>query len=287
MNPEKIVEGMKNLTSFPEAVLRANELIDSPTASVEEIGEVINHDPALSASLLKLVNSAFYNFPAQIDTISRAITLVGTDELRSLILASTVTHAFENISQDMIDMDKFWHRSVYCGLVAKKLAMICATGHAESMFLSGLLHDVGRLVLLTCLPEEAEKIVASATSSGLSLIDVERQILGFGSAELGSALLKNWQLPKNLWEPIRCLSQPETTAEYAAEARILKLALTLTDCVEPELKTDTPKDLSSLKDIKLNGMKLSGKDLAVVATTANFECLDVLMIINPRAMMIY
>lgn len=287
MDPEKIVESIQNLVSFPDAVLRANQLLDSPGASVEEIGEVINHDPALSARLLKLVNSAFYNFSAQIDTISRAITMIGTDELRSLIMASAVSQTFEKIPRDIIDMDKFWQRSVFCGLVAKKLALLSRVGHAESMFLTGLLHAVGQLVLLAGLPEQAKQILECAARTGRGLAEVELQTLGFTSPELGSTLLKSWQLPKRLWEPIGCQNQPEMAEEYATEARILKLALKLTDCVEPELKTDTPRDLSSLEDITLNGTKLTGEELGMVATAANFECFEVLMIINPGAMMIY
>ncbi|MEH6628984.1 MAG: HDOD domain-containing protein, partial [Motiliproteus sp.] len=91
MSPEDIIDGIDELVSLPDAVIRANELLDSPHGNAENIGEVISHDPGLSAKLLKLVNSAFYSFPAKIDTVSRAITLIGTNELRSLILASSAT----------------------------------------------------------------------------------------------------------------------------------------------------------------------------------------------------
>lgn len=287
MTPEEIVKGMKSLSSLPDAVVRANELLDSPKSSVEQIGEVISHDPALSARLLKLVNSAFYNFPAQVDTISRAITLVGTDELRSLILAASVTQAFKDIPPETIDMDTFWHRSVYCGLVAKKLAQRTQTGNAEAMFLTGLLHDIGRLVLLDSQPEQAQKILARADLSGQSLSEAEVKILGFSSTELGAALLQNWQLPKKLWAPVRYQNQPEAAADYAAESRTLNLALKVTDCVEPELKTGKQQNIENLKESQLNGIKLSAEDLAIIATAADFECFEVLIIINPRAAMIF
>ena len=287
MTPEEIIKGMHNLVSLPDAVLRANELLDSPKSNVREIGEVINHDPALAARLLKLVNSAFYSFPAQIDSVSRAITLIGTDELRSLLMAATVTDAFGDIPPEMIDMDVFWHRSVYCGLVAKKLALLNLGGKAESLFLTGLLHDIGRLVLISGLPEQAREIVQRVEESGQKFNEVTTQRLGFGPAELGAALLESWQLPKKLWEPVRYQNQPESADDYAAETNILNLALKLTDCVEPELKDGKLQDLEALEATELNGMQLTGEELGMLATAANFECFEVLVIINPRATLIF
>ncbi|HEY5674463.1 MAG TPA: HDOD domain-containing protein [Malonomonas sp.] len=287
MTAEDIIKGMHNLVSLPDAVLRANELLNSPTANAREIGEVINHDPALAARLLKLVNSAFYSFPAQVDTVSRAITLIGTDELRSLLMAATVTQAFDDIPAEMINMDSFWHRSVYCGLVAKKLALLNQGGKGESMFLSGLLHDVGRLVLISSLPNQAKEIFQRAEETGQSFNEVTTQRLGFGSAELGAALLESWQLPKNLWQPVRYQNQPESADDYSAEANILNLALRLTDCVEPELKDGKQQNLETLEATKLNGMELTGEELGLLAMDANLECFEVLVIINPKATLIY
>lgn len=287
MTPEEIIKDMKTLVSLPDAVVRANELLDSKKAGTEEIGAVINHDPALAARLLKLVNSAFYNFPAQVDSVSRAITLIGTDELRALIMASSVTQSFKNISPDIIDMDAFWNRSVYCGLVAKKLMMLAQSGKGESMFLTGLLHDVGRLVLLACQPEQAEKIHALASKTGQRLAEAETQILGFRSTALGSALLESWHLPKSLWEPVRYQHQPEAADDFAAETRILNLALTVMDHVEPELKTRQPENIDRLQAVEYNGIKLTGEELGMLASAANLECFEVLTIINPKAAVIF
>ena len=119
MTPKELIDGIDHLVSLPDVVIRVNELIESDSATVDDIGSVINHDPALSAQLLKLVNSAFYGFPSQVDSVSRAVNLIGTTQLRSLVFASSAADAFSNISTDLIDMNSFWHRSVYCGLIAK------------------------------------------------------------------------------------------------------------------------------------------------------------------------
>ena len=283
LTPEEIIKDINQLVSLPEVVIRANELLDSPTANAEEIGEVISHDPALSAQLLKLVNSAFYHFPSKIETISRAITLVGLNELRALIFAATATETFQELSAESIDMNAFWQRSVYCGLVAKKLSTALLGGSGESMFLTGLLHDVGRLIIYSQLPEQAQQILSEAESSQRSLSDTEQEVLGFSSARLGSVLLESWQLPQRLWEPVRFQATPSDAREYFEEATLLKAALQITACVEPELKSGEPLQLASLSKINIHGLEIPREQLEMLISDASIECFEVLLIVNPTA----
>nr|WP_320114051.1 HDOD domain-containing protein [uncultured Desulfuromonas sp.] len=287
MTPEEIIKDIDQLVSLPEVVIRANQLLDSPTADAVEIGEVISHDPALSAQLLKLVNSAFYNLPSKIETISRAITVVGVNELRALIFSATAADTFKNLSPESIDMNAFWQRSVYCGLIAKKLSVALLGGSGETMFLTGLLHDIGRLILYSQLPEQAQKIVAEAEEKQTNLAAIEEKVLGFSSAQLGSALLKSWELPQRLWEPVRFQAAPENAEEFKEESNLLKVSLQITNCVEPELKSGQPVQLSSLSKIKIHGLQIPREELELLISDASVECFDVLTIINPNAGMIF
>ncbi|WP_316348905.1 HDOD domain-containing protein [Desulfuromonas acetoxidans] len=287
MTPEEIIKDINQLVSLPEVVVRANQLLDSPTADAEEIGEVISHDPALSAQLLKLVNSAFYHLPTKVETVSRAITVVGLNELRSLIFAATATETFQDLSPESIDMNAFWQRSVYCGLIAKKLSMVLLGGSGETMFLTGLLHDVGRLILYSQLPEQAQKIVSEAEKGQSSLAAIEEKVLGFSSAQLGSALLESWELPQRLWEPVRFQTAPENAGDFQGEATLLKVALQITNCVEPELKSGQPVQLASLSKIEIHGLEIPREQLELLISDASVECFDVLAIVNPNAGMIF
>jgi HD-like signal output (HDOD) protein len=287
MTPEEIIKDIKLLVSLPDAVIRANQLIDSPSANVAEIGEVISHDPALSAQLLKLVNSSFYSFPSRIDTISRAITMIGLKELRSLIFASATAQAVNRLNSENIDMDSYWQRSVYCGLVAKKLAILLQEKSAESLFLTGLLHDVGRLILFAKLPEQALQAQRSAAATGRQLAEVETELLGFNSAELGAALLESWNLPNNMWEPVRDQRQVEKAGQFATETAILNLALQITDCVEPELKAADRLDLSSLPAATIKGVEFKTEQLELLAADADLESFEVLTIVNPNATLVF
>ncbi|WP_321532926.1 HDOD domain-containing protein [uncultured Desulfuromonas sp.] len=287
MTPEEIIKDINQLVSLPEVVIRANQLLDSPTADAEEIGEVINHDPALSAQLLKLVNSAFYHLPTKAETVSRAITVVGLNELRSLIFAATATETFQDLSPESMDMNAFWHRSVYCGLIAKKLSMALLGGSGETMFLTGLLHDIGRLILYSQLPKQAQQIVSEAEKSQSSLAAIEEKVLGFSSAQLGSALLESWELPQRLWEPIRFQTSPKNADDFQEEATLLKVARQITNCVEPELKSGQPVQLASLSKIAIHGLEIPRAQLELLISDASVECFDVLAIVNPNAGMIF
>lgn len=288
MTPNQIIEGIDQLLSLPDVVIRINELIESDTASIEEIAEVIGHDPALSAQLLKLVNSAFYGFPAQIDSIARATNLIGTDEIRSLVFASSAASVFGNISSDLIDMDSFWHRSVYCGLIAKKLYRLIHRSNGEAQFLVGLFHDIGRLILLTTMSQEYAQQLQQAKDTDTPLHQLEQNWLGFDAAELGATLLESWHLPARLWVPVKYQHNPETSDCLVSECLLLSLAIKITNCVEPEVKdSNITEQLNQLDQLELDEIDLNDSEIAAIAMEANLEAIEVLSIINPGATTIY
>jgi len=290
MTPAEILDGFDRLASLPQAVVRVNQLIDSPDASLAEIGEVIAHDAGLSARLLKLVNSAFYSFPSQIDTVTRAITLIGTEEVRSLVVASSAVAVFEGIDSRLVDMNAFWLRSVYCGLVARMIAARRSRRGGETQFLSGLLHDIGRLVLFHRLPERAALMLAESQASGAALHLIERRELGVSSAELGAQLLERWRLPRQLWEPIRCQHEPLGAVDFGYEATVLHAALAVANRVEPALKTRERRcDLEGLElaEGTLSMLGLATEQLDAIAAEANFECFDVLGVLSPGSTTIF
>jgi len=288
MTPQEIIQEIDQLFSLPDVVLRVNELLDSDSSTISDIGAVIGTDPALSARLLKLVNSAFYGFPAQVDTISRAIGLIGTNEVRSIVMASAATSVFRDVSSDLIDMNSFWHRSVYCGLVAKKIASSTRRTRGESQFLTGLLHDLGKLILIIKAPQDYEQLMRVSCEQGTLMADLEEEWLGFSSAELGAQLLAHWHLPESLWIPVKYQYHPEACDLFVSETHTLNLAMQVTNCFEPEIKAGSPSDKIELLDsIAMDDFALSREDLSNIAGDANLEALEVLSIINPAATAVY
>ena len=219
-----LARGAIELVSLPEIFIKVNEMVENPKYSASAIGAVIENDPAVSARLLKLVNSPFYGFPSRIDTISRAIAIIGTRELRDMVLATSVVRLFSGLPNDLVTMDDFWHHSILCGVAARSLAAYKRIAHIEHFFVAGLLHDLGSLIVYRKLPELAREALLRTCHSNEVLYQVEQEILGFDHAEVGLELARAWKLPSSLMESIGFHHEPENAHDYPLEAAIVHLA---------------------------------------------------------------
>jgi len=223
------VKDISGLVSPPEVCLRLLDLVDSPKSTAHEIGEVISSDPNLSARLLKLVNSSFYNYSGRIDTLSRAIAIVGTRELYSLAISVSAVRAFSKIPAQLINMETFWRHSLFCGIIARYLAKRCGILHPERLFVAGLLHDIGELVLFARAPEKSRDLMLMAEGDENVLAYAQRQEFGFNHADLGGLLATLWQLPDTLVEAVSCHHTPFEAVCSKQQAAIVKIADILSD----------------------------------------------------------
>lgn len=221
---QDLVNGSLELASLPEVVMRTIDLINDPNTSAAAIGQVLAEDPGLTARLLKIVNSPFYGFPSRIDTVSRAITVIGTLELLDLILATSVVKAFRGVPTDLVDMDSFWEHSLYTGLVARVLAGRLRAPNTERYFIAGLLHDIGSLAMYMQIPDSAAAILRRARTEIAPLHGIERETLGFDHGEVGAELMHAWHLPDSLIEAIRFHHTPQHSAEHRLETALVHLA---------------------------------------------------------------
>lgn len=181
--------------SLPAVFLRLTAVVDDPRSAIRDMEEVVYEDPALAGRLLRLANSAYFGFPGHVDSLSRAITLVGTRQLRDLALATSVLDLFTGVSSELVSMASFWRHSVSCGLIARALATWRREANAEQFFVAGLLHDIGRLVLLLKASEPMIRALELSRRDNVLLHTVERDILGFDHATVGNELLQQWNLP--------------------------------------------------------------------------------------------
>lgn len=223
-SPQDLINHTLELASLPAVVMRAMELLNDPDSSASDIGQVISEDPALSAKLLKIVNSAFYSFPSRIDTISRAITIVGTLEITDLILGSSAVDAFAGLPNELIDMTHFWEHSLYTGVVGRVLARHHRAPNTERFFVSGLLHDVGSLVLYNQLPGESLRALQLARDEARPLHLAEQEILGFDHSAVGAELMQAWNLPEAFVEAARYHHSPMDAGDFPLETAMVHLA---------------------------------------------------------------
>jgi len=233
MQPDEIAGRVSELVSLPRAYHRVSEMLHDDRYGAADIGRVISHDPALTARLLRLVNSAFYRLPRHVDTVPLAINVVGTRALHELVLATAVASAFARIDTRLVDMADFWHHSIYCGLMARLLSRELDLGESEQAFIAGLLHDLGKLALYHELPDETEAILERFAATDEPLHLIEREQLGFDHADVGGALLRAWELPAIYQESVACHHRPADCRLYRDEACLVHAANALSKPVEP------------------------------------------------------
>lgn len=213
---DQLVDDVTGLVSWPQAALRVNSMVNDGRSSAEEIGEVISADPALTGRLLRLANSALYGRSGEVRTIQRAIALVGMQRIRDLLLLAGAAEALAGLRSPDFPMDEYWEHSLRCGLLARNAARRRRYPEAETLFVAGLLHDIGRLVMYTRLPELcADDAVIALTGDDEQAAAAERECVGFDHAELGAALVRSWKFPAML---VTCIGGHHGSANGAESA---------------------------------------------------------------------
>lgn len=224
MDPKTLVKDLDHLVSMPDICIRVNQLMGSGNYSASQVADIISQDVDISARLLKVVNSSFYGLPAKIETLSRAITIVGADELRNLVMAATAMRTFTGIPKQLVDMTEYWQHSVTTGVMAQSLAKNCNVLHSERLFVMGLLHDVGRLVIYLTLPEKATDILYITGGDNWILAQVETEILGFTHLDVGAELMHSWELPDSFAAVAGNHNNPQQAGAYQLETSLVHIA---------------------------------------------------------------
>ncbi len=238
--PEDVLREDPQLVSLPEVFVRINEVLKNPNKSMDEAADVISMDPSLSAKLLKLVNSAFYaramravqqRFPTKVDSLTRAVMIVGGKQLNTLALGISVLPIFQDIPREYIDMKSFWMHSIACGVFARGLAARSNPEIQESAFVAGLLHDIGRLIMYKHVSALSGQALALARKENILLVEAERRILSWDHARMGGLLLRKWQYPEALEQAALRHHDPEG-APFALETAIIHVADVIANALE-------------------------------------------------------
>lgn len=243
-----LLQGDISLASPPEIYARLCKLIEEPDSTSAMLAEVIERDPGITARMLRLANSAFFALPVEVDNIADAITLIGRQATRDLVLATEVIQRFHDIPRELIDIYSYWRSSLRCAILARQMmTLLPASYNDESMFLAGLLHDIGHLVIYTRTPELGRKALLEHRHRGIPLHKVEREVMGFDYAEVGSALATLWELPQMLCSVLANHINPQEAQEYRTESTLVHIAATIShqgsfdeDLVDALLPADHP-----------------------------------------------
>ncbi len=195
---EKLAQNKMILPEIPLIVSELNEVISNPLSSADDIANVVIKSPSLTATLLRIVNSALYACPSEIDNVSQAVTLIGTKEIFGLAVGISALAIFKKIPKEIINMYSFLRHSIACGIIARIFAAHKNLQQTEQLFVSGLLHDLGRVVLYICFPDDSVRILENCYRSDKLLYEEEDEYLGCNHTHIVQYLLQHWKLPMAL-----------------------------------------------------------------------------------------
>jgi HD-like signal output (HDOD) protein len=258
--------------------------MEDPNHDARQLGDVISHDPSLTARILRIVNSAYYGLAVKIELVSRAVSVIGEEDLRNLVLATSAVDTFKRIPNQLVDIDLFWRHSIHTGIVARLLSRHCNILHGERLFVAGLLHDIGKLILYFKEADLSQDVLLRAAETDGMAFRAEQDIIGFTHADVGGALISNWQLADTLTDVTTYHHAPLQAKKYPTETAIVHIA----DCVVNSIGPDTVIDEHLLDDypaFEPETLKITGLNLAIlpeVMDRAWEQAGEVLDIICPR-----
>ena len=174
--------------------------------------------------MLGMANSAFYSFPTRIETLDRAVSVIGLRRVRELVLVTVVARVFAGISGQSANMAEFWEHSVATGILARELGLAVRARNADSFYVPGLLHDIGRLLMYLRFADDMQALLDAADATGRRLFALELDHFGYTHAEVGARLLARWKVPDSIWEPVQWHHRPDLGGEYAFATSAVHLA---------------------------------------------------------------
>jgi len=236
--------------ALPDACFKVKTLMEDENSSIEDFANVISVDPSMTSRMLQIANSAIYSFPGEISTISRAITIIGTQAIYNMMLVDVAASAFKHFSNDSIDLKRFWRMSVFCGLATKNLAIKAGIRDIERLFVAGLLQNFGELIVAKISPELAKH--CEKYSADILPWDLQQETIGFTYTDISAELLKIWQIPEKIILPIRHYNDAHSI-QINKDVKVLYLAsrLALVDCHPEVFSYDETVDESLCQSLKI------------------------------------
>ena len=197
------IRNLKNLPTLPVVVGRILEVADDAGTSAKELADIIVNDQSVSAKVLNLANSAFYGFSRRITTIPQAVVVLGFDTVKSLALGVSVFGSLQQkVGKVSFDREQFWMHSIGVAEGAKLVAKSQGLKDVGTLFVAGLLHDIGKVILDTHFNDQYQDVMEEMIDDGRSAVDVETDVLNIDHAEVGGWLSTRWKFPDVLIVPI-------------------------------------------------------------------------------------
>jgi diguanylate cyclase (GGDEF)-like protein len=270
---ERFQKAGLQLPSPPAIAMRILQAVKSQEPSFRELGRIIAADPALTAKLLKVANSSFYALPSKVTSIDKALAVLGVTALKNIALSFVIAKDLGARKAKGFDFELFWKRAVTAGVAAELLSKQLGRRN-EDAFVSGILQDLGIMLLLTNRGEEYAALLVEKAATKRSLQAIERERLGFDHQQLSAELLADWGLPPSIVEPIRHHHDPaQATPEFRPAAEVLGLASQISGLYHGRQRTEAA---ARVKYLLSSTFGMSEADTAWLIDQVAAQTIDIL-----------
>ena len=207
-----VIKNIRDLPALPVVVIELMNTLEQEDSNTHVLAEKVSRDQALTAKTLRLANSSFYGMQSKVTTIHQAIAILGFNSVRTLVTAAAVLGNFSSSENDAFNLQGFWRHSIATALCARSLARQLHVNQ-DYAFMAGLLHDIGKLVLVTRSPQHYAKVIAHQAAQDCYAIEAERTVLGIDHAMVGRALAEHWKFPVLMQQAIASHHAPDGQGE--------------------------------------------------------------------------
>jgi HD-like signal output (HDOD) protein len=211
---KRIGDKIRDLPTLPSIAINIVKVTNDPDATVEELKNIISADQVVAGRILRAVNSAYYGFPRQIDTLSKAIVILGFNNVRSLTLSVSIMEMFPTKSPTEFDYRELWIHAVGTAHCARAIAKILNPRFAEQFFVAGLLHDIGIIALNQCFKSEFMQTAFEARAQKRPLFQAETEKFEFNHAEVSGFIADKWLFPEPLVQAAACHHSPMAESNH-------------------------------------------------------------------------
>jgi HD-like signal output (HDOD) protein len=222
--PREKIEQNLQLISLPELYFKLKELLEDSEYTMAEVALLVSQDPAMAARFLRIVNNPINRRSRQIVSISHAVSLLSVNQIRDIVLFTSITDTTERMPLDKKQLRHFWNESVYCAITTQKLARALILPESERFFVIGLCHNLGQLFMSMSIPEELQLIDDEAKKQNMPRFLLEREFLGFDYASLGADTMRKWDFPKSMQIATRFHLEPTTASSFFTETNLLHIS---------------------------------------------------------------
>jgi putative nucleotidyltransferase with HDIG domain len=247
----------EDLPSLPEIYIRVSEQLEDDSVSAQEIGRTVQNDPAISGRILKMVNSAYYGLPNQVTSVAQSVPLLGRDRLRHILIGSVLRGVFTITNNPAFSLEVFWQHSIKTAIIAQHLAReIPQIEVPESMFTAGLIHDIGKLLLINRVPELMLAAEERMFRKRVDVLSAELHEIGLTHTAVSVGLMQHWGLPELLVDCARNHHESVHDGAHRYATHLIYLSNKLSEYVPPIDDQETQDILDDIDNWSFSNLSL-------------------------------